>query len=156
MFSTLKNIKKREPRKKPLKRGRKKIVWTNAEYERLEYLCTKLCPPEEISDIMEVSVKKINELCKEHYFDKETGEPLTFHDVHKKYSSRCLLLVREKQIEAIQKGNTQMLLWYGKNYLGQKENPTIDNSLEEIKNNINSLAEVLIEPEEDRDIRDLM
>ena len=46
-----------------------------------------------------------------------------------------------------------MLMWYGKNYLAQKENPTIDNSLEEIKNNITSLSEILIEPKANRKIK---
>lgn len=136
-------------------RGRKKIEWSDREFDVFEELCAKFCEQKEIANIMGVSIRWLNKLCKEHYFDMDDGRPMTLSEVQDRFRCRGYLKVRDKQWEAIEKGNTTMLLWYGKNYLGQKDNPTVDNSLEEIKNNVNSLAEILTAPQGNRSIDDL-
>lgn len=134
-------------------RGYNKVKWTEKEFDIFEKLCQKFCEQKEIADIMHTSIRAINNICKENYFDEyDDYRPMTFGQVQDMLRSKGRLRVREKQWEAIEKGNTTMLLWYGKNYLGQKDNPTVDNSLEEIKNNINSLSEILTDPKENRSI----
>lgn len=129
-----------------------KIEWSEREFDIFEGLCAKFCEQKEIANIMGVSIRWLNKMCKEHYFDLDDGRPMTLSEVQDRFRARGLLKVRDKQWEAIEKGNTTMLLWYGKNYLGQKDNPTVDNSLEEIKNNVSSLAEILQNPKENREI----
>lgn len=135
-------------------RGGCKIEWSDREFDIFEELCAKFCDQKEIANIMCVSLKALNRICKEHYFDSEDGRPMSLSEVQDRFRCRGYLRVREKQWEAIEKGNTTMLLWYGKNYLGQKDNPTVDNSLEEIKNNVNSLSDILTAPKENRIIED--
>lgn len=136
---------------KKSKRGNK-IEWSEREFDIFEELCAKFCEQKEIANIMGLSVRVLNNICKEHYFDMDDGRPMTLSEVQDRFRCRGYLKVRDKQWEAIEKGNTTMLLWYGKNYLGQKDNPTVDNSLEEIKNNVSSLAEILQNPKENREI----
>lgn len=133
-------------------RNCQKIEWSEREFDVFEGLCAKFCEQKEIANIMGVSIRWLNKMCKEHYFDLDDGRPMTLSEVQDRFRARGLLKVRDKQWEAIEKGNTTMLLWYGKNYLGQKDNPTVDNSLEEIKNNVSSLAEILQNPKENREI----
>lgn len=148
-----KKFKKREPKNKLSKSSDNKLVWDDEKFMLFEELCAKFCEQKEIADIMKTSITSINTICKKHYIDEEDGHKMTFGEVQARYRSIGALKIRTKQWELIEKGNLQMLMWYGKNYLAQKENPTIDNSLEEIKNNITSLSEILIEPKANRKIK---
>lgn len=148
----LKETKKIKKRITYTTKFKKKKDWGDEEYEFFEELCSKFCEQKEISNIMRTSITKINLYCKKHYIDEDDGHKMTFGEVQEMFRSRGALKIRNKQWELIEKGNLQMIMWYGKNYLGQKDNPTIDNSLEEIKNNITSLSEILFEPKANRNI----
>ena len=72
--------------------------------------------------------------------------------VREKFQNRGRGQIREMQWKACERGNVQMLMWFGKNYLGQKENPETNKGIEEIKNNIQDLTDILKAPKDNRDI----
>jgi hypothetical protein len=92
------------------------------DYHIFEELCKICCTEEEICSILGVSVTTLTARIKEHYFDEETGEPLTFRDVYKRYSNYGIASLRREQFaSAINRQNTTMQVWLGKQYLGQRD-----------------------------------
>lgn len=100
--------------------GRPKIEWTDKEYRTFEGLCGIQATIEEIENVLNIDHKTINRLCKEHYTDSN-GKSMNFSQVYKKYSSTGKMSLRRKQYEVANAGNVSMLIWLGKQYLGQKE-----------------------------------
>ena len=103
-----------------VRKGRRKIVWSEREYKTLEGLCGIQAIINEIEEVLQIDHKTIDRLCKEHYRD-EKGNPLNFSQVYKKYSTTGKISVRRWQMQAAEKGNVSMLIWLGKQYLGQTE-----------------------------------
>lgn len=103
-----------------VRKGRPKIVWSEKEYKTLEGLCGIQATINEIEEVLQIDHKTIDRLCKEHYRD-EKGNPLNFSQVYKKYSTTGKISVRRWQMQAAEKGNVSMLIWLGKQYLGQTE-----------------------------------
>ena len=103
-----------------IRKGRPKIVWSEKEYKTLEGLCGIQATINEIEEVLQIDHKTIDRLCKEHYRD-EKGNPLNFSQVYKKYSTTGKISVRRWQMQAAEKGNVSMLIWLGKQYLGQTE-----------------------------------
>lgn len=93
------------------KRGRptKKI-----DKEQFEKLCVMQCTLNEIAGWFNCSEDTIENWCK-----KEYGE--LFSDVLKSKSVKGKISLRRSQFQAAEAGNTTMLIWLGKQYLGQKE-----------------------------------
>lgn len=80
------------------------------DYNLAEKLSQIMCSQEEIANILEVSVKTLQrdeEFCRLFKKGQDTGR----------------MSLKRKQFETAMKGNTAMLIWLGKNYLGQKEVP---------------------------------
>lgn len=80
------------------------------DYALAEKLSAIMCSQEEIANILEVSVRTLQR-------DAE------FCRVFKKGQDKGKMGLKRKQFEVANKGNTAMLIWLGKNYLGQKEVP---------------------------------
>jgi hypothetical protein len=85
----------------------------------VEELCQIQCTGEEIASALKVSYDTLNRRVKE-----ETGE--SFADFFKKHSESGKSSLRRMQWKAAQKGNTTMLIWLGKQYLGQRDTPKDD------------------------------
>ena len=81
------------------------------DYKLAEKLSQIMCTQEEIANILEVSVRTLQrdtEFCRLYKKGQDTGK----------------MSIKRKQFDvAINKGNTTMLIWLGKQYLGQKEIP---------------------------------
>ena len=81
------------------------------DYKLAEKLSQIMCTQEEIANILEVSVRTLQrdaEFCRLYKKGQDTGK----------------MSIKRKQFDvAINKGNTTMLIWLGKQYLGQKEVP---------------------------------
>lgn len=102
------------------KGGRPKIVWDDQRYKTFEGLCGIQATIEEIESVLDIDHKTVDRLCKEHYKDAK-GKPMGFSQVYKKYSSTGKMSLRRKQYEVANAGNVSMLIWLGKQYLGQKD-----------------------------------
>lgn len=89
--------------------GRPRIQIDQTEFEKL---CGLFCSLEDIAAFFNCSPDTIERWCKRTY--KET-----FADVYKKKSALGRSSLRRWQMQAAAKGNISMLIFLGKNYLGQ-------------------------------------
>ena len=103
----------------------KDIDWTT-----VEKLCGIQCTGEEIASIIEVDYDTLQRAIKREF-------NLSFADYFKKHSAKGKMSLRRKQYEVASSGNTTMLIWLGKQYLGQTDkqdivsNVTVNNSLDD-------------------------
>lgn len=94
--------------------GRKKYVWDDADYYKVEQLCLIQCTGEEIASVMGVDYDTLNRLLRDKY-------GMQFSDYYKKVAPNGKAALRRMQYKAAEKGNVTMLIWLGKQYLGQTE-----------------------------------
>lgn len=134
--------------------GGKKKEWDPEKFIILERLCERQYTTEELCYTMHTSYERLNKLCKEHYKD-DKGNPMSLTDVKNKYKGCGRGKIKDMQWKVCEKGSVPMLMWFGKNYLGQKENPETNKGIEEIKNNIQDLTEILKNPKENRNINNI-
>lgn len=99
--------------KKKMGRPRKEV-----DFNVFEGLCEILCTEEEIAHAFKMDIDTLNARIKEKY-----GE--TFSEVYKLYSAKGKISIRRKQVEVALSGNTSLLIWVGKQMLGQKEKSEI-------------------------------
>lgn len=104
------------------KMGRPKI---EIDKEQFEKLCGILCTLEEIAGWFKCSHDTIENWCK-----KEYGQ--TFSYVHKNCASIGKTSLRRAQYQTAIKGNPTMLVWLGKQWLGQSDNPEGFSELEDM------------------------
>tara|TARA_Y100000310_G_C20246681_1_gene607141 strand:+ start:212 stop:589 length:378 start_codon:yes stop_codon:yes gene_type:complete len=90
-------------------RPRKELDW--GEFIKL---CQMHCTLVEIAGWFDCSEDTIELRCKEEY-------GVTFTEVHKKYEGQGKASLRRLQWAGANKGNTTMLIWLGKQYLGQRD-----------------------------------
>ena len=82
----------------------KKII----DYELVEKLANIQCTMVEIANVLEVSLSRLEK-------DKE------FIRVYKKGMEKGKMSLRRKQWKAVEDGSVTMMIWLGKQYLGQVE-----------------------------------
>lgn len=95
--------------------SRQKIVWGDKEYASVEYMAIIHCTQKEIAGVMGVDEDTLNRLLKVRYGTK------SFSEWYEKYSSQGKMSLRRAQYKAAEAGNVSMLIWLGKQYLGQRE-----------------------------------
>lgn len=93
------------------KMGRPLIEINQEDFEKL---CGMQCTIVEIAGFFNCSEDTIDRWCKRTY-----GE--TFALVFKKKSAKGKISVRRKQFQVAESGNPTMLIWLGRQYLGQTE-----------------------------------
>ena len=108
----------------------KKIV----DKKLFENLCGIQCTREEIQQVMDLSKQTIEKFCKETY-NKKFGEVFEQFRTSGKASLR-----RAQWNKAINKLDTSMLIWLGKNILGQTDKMTNELVSEIPKMNIQILG----------------
>lgn len=79
-----------------------------------ENLCGIFCTQEEIAGVFNCSVDTIDKFCKRTY-------KCNFTEVYKIHSAKGKMSLRRWQMQAAERGNTSMLIFLGKNYLGQAD-----------------------------------
>ena len=130
-------------KKSSKKMGRPKIEINKKQFEKL---CEFQCTEEEIADFFNCSIDTINNYCKKTY-------SMTFSDTFKKKSSKGKVSLRRNQF-ALSKKNSNMAIFLGKQYLGQKDIQTLDGILStptlSIKVVDNSNLEKVLYEEEDK------
>lgn len=86
--------------------------------EQFEKLCGLQCTKEEVCYFFDLTDKTLERWCKDTY-----GEG--FSDVFRKKREVGKISLRRAQYETALKGNASLLIWLGKQYLGQSENVVV-------------------------------
>ena len=94
--------------------ARPKIVWTEKEFKSVEYMCLIHCTGEEIAGVMQVDYDTLNRLIKDKY-------GMSFSDYFKSKSAQGKMSLRRLQWKSAESGNTSMLIFLGKQWLGQTD-----------------------------------
>ena len=85
------------------------------DYDKLKKMCSIHCTGEECASLLDMDYDTLNNALVE---DGHGG----FSDFFKKHSAGGKMSLRRKQFEkAVTEGNVPMLIWLGKQYLGQKD-----------------------------------
>lgn len=101
----------RSKQKKLMARPQKQIDW-----DQVDKLCAIHCTGEEQANILGVDYDTLNRAChREHN--------LSFAEYFKQKSATGKMSLRRRQYSAAMDGNTTMLVWLGKNWLGQSDMP---------------------------------
>ena len=98
--------------KKPT--GRPPFILTDEQFKTIEGMARIQCTQDEICDIFEVTDKTLNLALKKH-------SGVSFSDLIKKNMSHGKASLRRSQWRAADKGVPSVLIWLGKQYLGQKD-----------------------------------
>ena len=105
------NRKVGRPRKKAAKRGAKlKVI----DWDTVDKLCAIHCIGEEIAGILDVDYDTLVTACKR---DKKRQ----FSDYIRQKSANGKASLRRRQYSVAMDGNPTMLVWLGKNWLGQTD-----------------------------------
>ena len=118
------NMSENKPAKKT---GRKKVVWTDEQYQLFERACCAHLSVRNIEKLFMLGHKTINRLCKERYKDP-TGKPIGLVEIREMLQSEKLLWLSENQFK-LSETNPTMAIFLGKQYLGQKDNPGEESNL---------------------------
>jgi hypothetical protein len=100
------------------KMGRPRIEIDKAMFEKL---CSIMCTLTDIAGFFDCSVDTIENWCKRIY-----GE--TFSETYKKKCAPGKVSLRRKQFETAMKGSVPMLIFLGKQHLGQRDIPLEDDA----------------------------
>lgn len=95
--------------------GRNKIVLTEEQWEQVENLCGIMCTGEEIASILKMDYDTLLRNIKDKF-------NCSFSEYFKSASSKGKASLRRRQFKkAVEDGHPTMLIWLGKQYLGQKD-----------------------------------
>lgn len=94
--------------------------------EQFEKLCGLQCSIIEVCDYFDVTDKTLNSWCKRTY-DK------TYSEVFEEKRSSGKISLRRAQYQLALKGNATMLIWLGRNWLGQTDKDKSDGMDEVLK-----------------------
>jgi len=90
-------------------RPRKEIDWN--EFDKL---CALQCTEQEIADWFEVCTDTLETRIKETY-------SVSFSELFRQRRGKGKIALRRMQMQACEKGNTSLLIFLGKQYLGQAD-----------------------------------
>lgn len=99
------------------------------DYELIKDLAGILCTQDEIASIMGVSVRKLQ-------YDEE------FMRLYKEGINGAKSHIRRAQLKLALSGNSSMLIWLGKQFLGQMDKMVVDNNAELIEAAADTLIKV--------------
>lgn len=85
-----------------------------ADWKKVDGLCKIHCTGEEIAAIMDVDYDTLKRIIKTKY-------SLSFSQYFDRKSASGKMSLRRKQYSKANSGNTAMLIWLGKQWLGQKD-----------------------------------
>jgi len=101
--------------------GRPRIEFDESHWRSIDNLCGLMCTAEEIAGFLEVSVDTLERRIREKY-------NCTFAEYFKERSARGKISLRRHQYKLAEAGNPTMLIWLGKQYLGQTDKQGIDHT----------------------------
>lgn len=110
--------------------GRPKIVWGVKECEMFKALCAQFNTEEDICAVMGVDNETLVRLINDHLYEEITGHKrrgkakrIGFSQAFKKFSANGRMSLRREQYKLAISGDRTMLIWLGKQHLGQSDNP---------------------------------
>lgn len=96
-------------------RGRARLEFTDKEWKQLEDMAQIHCTGEEMASIIGVDYDTLNARIREKY-------ECSFSDWYKIHSDGGKMCLRRAQFKkAVKDGNVPMLIWLGKQWLGQTD-----------------------------------
>ena len=95
--------------------------------KQFENLCALQCTEVEICGWFDVCTETLNSWCKREYGG------LCFSEVYAQKRGKGRISLRRQQFQLAEKGNASMLIWLGKQYLGQRDTPSVDVRIGEIE-----------------------
>ena len=103
--------------------GRPRTEISKVDFEKL---CGIQCTQEEIAGWFRCSPDTIDRWCQREYNQ-------SFAEIYKQKKSVGRISLRRRQFQTAEKGNASMLIWLGKQYLGQTERAevTVAQSMDE-------------------------
>ena len=110
---------------KTSKLGRHKIEMTEEMYKQVCSLCAIQCTAEEIASVLGISVDTLERRIYER-------DGLRFAEFFKIKRKAGFASLRRMQWKKAQSDDTTMLIWLGKQYLGQKDVPDSGNENKDI------------------------
>lgn len=105
--------------KKIRTKGRSKLQITENEWTQIEKLASIFCTGEEIASVIGISYDTLERQVKEVH-------QMPCADYIKKHQGSGKASLRRAQFKSAMAGNNAMLIWLGKQYLGQKDSTAID------------------------------
>lgn len=106
--------------------------------EQFEKLCEIQCKRDEICDFFDVTDKTLTGWCRRTY-------NMSFAEIFRKKRKKGFVSLRRFQYEEAKNGNTTMLVWLGKQWLGQTEKPAAEIAEQEISEEVEALLAELDE-----------
>lgn len=120
------------PEYKPHPGGRPRKTWGGEQIAQFKSMCGMMCTEDEICAVMGVTKPTMNKLINRHLFEEITGrereegdEDLKFSDAFDVYAAQGKASLRRMQYKAAQAGDRTMLVWLGKQWLGQSDRSEI-------------------------------
>lgn len=110
--------------------GRPAIV----KVEEVEKLCSMQCTQAEIASFFGVSKQAIEQRVTDqetlHHYTLDSGEKveLTFREIMDLGYSKGKISQRRALVQAINAGNVTAMIWFGKQYMGQRDNMDLQHS----------------------------
>jgi len=99
--------------------GRPKKDFTQGEWGLIDLACQFKVEAQHVADLVDCSARTLS-----RRIDEKSG--ITFVQYRNKIMSKTLHNLFSKQYEVAMNGNTAMLIWLGKNYMGQTDKLDID------------------------------
>ena len=119
------------------KGGRPQKSWSDKEIAQFKMLCAQMNTEEDICAVMGVSDKTLVKLINKHLYEDITGHKLRgraqrvgFSDAFEKYSANGRMSLRREQFRVALAGDRTMLIWLGKQYLGQRDEAAVEAAVE--------------------------
>lgn len=120
--------------------GRPKKNITSKEWASVDYMCMIHCTGEEIAGVLQMDYDTLNRNCKEQ-------KGMYISEYIKQHQSNGKMTLRRAQWKAAENGNVPMMIWLGKQWLGQKEQQDIslsysdDDTVREMESYFNKRAD---------------
>jgi len=96
--------------------GRPRKIWTQEEIEQFKKLCAIFCTKSEICSILNIDKKTLDKLIAETFPDTPTWE-----EAFDLFSAAGKASLRRAQFQLALDGDKTMLIFLGKNFLGQSD-----------------------------------
>jgi len=108
-------------------RGRPPFILSDADFEKLLNMVRIQCTEVECCEVFGVTHKTLNAAIGRYTKDRADIEATNSSQLFKRYSHEGRASLRRMQWKAADKGNATMLIWLGKQMLGQKDQVEVDN-----------------------------
>lgn len=107
-----------KPAEKPRPRGRPPKV---IDWKKVELMCKILCTESEIASVLEIHIDTLYDKCKEEH-------GMIFPEYYKQFSDQGKMSMRRAQYKKALEGHPTMLIWLGKQMLGQRDQVEFSNA----------------------------